>query len=239
MWFKMVPEKPGTIGFDDGALDMTSWASRLAHSRTQGANREFVTLSDQRQRLIEIVREKGLLELEKPVQLASGDWSRFFVDGKHALASGPDLRLACEALINLAEKLGIEFNAVGGLTMGADQFAHGVALLTGCDWFVVRKAPKGRGTNKLIEGAQLRPETRVLLVDDVVTRGESIQQACAAIRGKTSARIVGAVTLVDRGADTARKYFASEGIPYEPLVTHDQLGIPAVGTEHFATAATG
>jgi orotate phosphoribosyltransferase len=189
-------------------------------------------MSDKRERLIQVVASKGLLQLDEPVTLASGDRSRYFVDGKRALAAGDDLRLACEALVELTQRDGIEFDAVGGMTLGADQFAHGIALLTGCEWFVVRKAAKGRGTNRRIEGSVLTPTTRVLLVDDVVTRGGSIQEAYQVIVDESGARVVGAVTLADRGTDAAPKFFASIGIPYRPLLTHDDLGIPAIDAEN-------
>ena len=175
--------------------------------------------------MIEIVRERGLLHLPEPVRLASGEMSRDFIDGKAALARGEDLKLACEALL---ERVGdIDFDAVGGLTMGADQFAHVVAVLANRDWFVVRKEPKGRGTNKFVEGAHVGTGTRVVLVDDVVTTGGSIQRAHAAIT-ELGANVVAAVTLVDRG-EVAARFFQEKGIPYFPLVTYSDLGIEPVG----------
>jgi orotate phosphoribosyltransferase len=171
------------------------------------------------------VRTHGLLKLPEPVKLASGEFSRDFVDGKAALARGEDLETACRALL---ERVGdLRFDAIGGLTMGADQFAHVVSVLAKCEWFVVRKEPKGRGTNKLVEGARVGPGTRVLLVDDVVTTGGSIQKAFDAIVS-LGAEVVGAVTLVDRG-DVAARFFQSRGIPYFPLVTYRDLGIEPVG----------
>lgn len=100
-------------------------------------------------------------------------------------------------------------------------------MITGCDWFTVRKAVKGRGTNQRIEGTQLDESTRVLLVDDVVTRGDSIKQAYEQIRA-TGATIVAAVTLVDRGGN-ANEFFDAEGVFYRPLVTYADLGIEPVG----------
>lgn len=178
-----------------------------------------------RQQLVSIVREKGLLRLPEPVRLASGQMSREFIDGKAALADGEDLEVACRAMLEAVED--IEFDAIGGLTMGADQFAHVVAVLARKRWFVVRKEPKGRGTDKLVEGAKVGEGTRALLVDDVVTTGGSIQKACDEIT-RLGATVAGAVTLVDRG-DVAAAFFRERNVPYVPLVTSHDLGIEPVG----------
>lgn len=183
------------------------------------------TLTSRKERVIEIVRDRGLLRLAEPVILASGELSRDFVDGKAALSRGEDLREACEALIESAGA--VEFDAVGGVTMGADQFAHVVAVLASKDWFVVRKEAKGRGTNKLVEGAPISQGTRVLLVDDVVTTGGSIRKAYEVVMG-LGALVVAAVTLVDRG-EVASRFFEQRSIPYFPLVTYRDLGIEPVG----------
>jgi orotate phosphoribosyltransferase len=159
------------------------------------------------------------------VQLASGEWSRDFVDGKRALENGADLALACRVMLELVD--GIEFDAVGGLTLGADQFAHVIAVLAERRWFVVRKSAKGRGTNRRVEGADLRDGVKVLLVDDVVTTGSSINEAYQVIR-ELGAVVTGAVTLVDRG-ETAKEMFKAEGIPYFAVTTYVDLGIEPVG----------
>ena len=155
--------------------------------------------------------------------LASGQLSRDFVDVKVALARGDDLRVACQALIERVASAGVDYDAIGGLTMGADQFAHGVAVLAGKDWFVVRKEPKGRGTNKLVEGATVGEGTRVLLVDDVVTTGGSIRKAYDVITS-LGATVVAAVTVVDRG-EVAARFFDEKAVVYIPMVTYRDLGI--------------
>lgn len=184
-------------------------------------------LSDLRAHLREIVATKGLTHFDEPVQLASGEWSQDFIDAKRALADGRDLELACRAMIAAAADAGATWDAVGGLTMGADHFAHGVALLAGRHWFVVRKQPKGRGTNKLVEGWPLGPGDSVFLVDDVVTTGGSIQKAYHQVRD-TGATTTFAATIVDRG-EVARRFFEEIGVPYTPLLTYTDLGIPPIG----------
>lgn len=194
-------------------------------------------MSELRKQLVELISSEGHLELDAPVLLASGDRSRHFVDTKLALRSGRNLRLAVAAFRELVADQGWEFDALGGLTMGADPLAHAVAVLCDTEWFSVRKEPKKRGTNRVIEGSRLDASSTVLLVDDVVTRGSSIGDALSAIRG-TGATVVGAVSLVDRGND-GRRLFAEHGVPYRTLVTYEDLRIPAVGDESDVPAATG
>lgn len=184
-------------------------------------------MTDLRSQVLQVVREKGYRRLDVPVELASGELSRDYVDGKRALSQGADLKLACEALLALVREAGVSFDAVGGLTLGADQFAHGAAVLSGSSWFVVRKKAKDHGTKKRIEGAELKPGVSVLLVDDVVTTGGSILEALDAIR-ETGANTVFAATLVDRG-EVATERFRREGIPYMAVVTYRDLGIEPVG----------
>lgn len=192
---------------------------------------EAKSLSSLRKDLVEIIREGGLVHFEEPVELASGGFSRDFVDTKRALARGRDLRKACEAIVELVAEMGVEFDAIGGLTMGADKIAHGVAVFLDEDvqWFSVRKQAKERGTKKRVEGAELGEGVRALLVEDVVTRGGSIGDALAAI-SETGATVVAAVSIVDRG-DFGRQLFEKENIPYQPLVTFADLDIEPVRDE--------
>lgn len=184
-------------------------------------------MSQLRRQLLDIVREKAYLRLAEPIELRSGELSRDFVDAKRGLAHGADLELACRAIVEMIDDAGIEWDAVGGLTLGADQFAHGTAMVAKKQWFVVRKEPKGRGTNRLVEGAPLEPGVRVLLADDVVTTGGSIQQAWRSV-DETGAEVVAAVTLLDRG-EVATRFFADVGVPYFPLLTYKDLEIERVG----------
>ncbi len=185
------------------------------------------------ERVIDLVRKHGHVRRDEPFRLASGQVSHDYIDGKRAVASGADLRLVADAVI--AAVAGTRFDAVGGLTMGADPVAHAVAVVSGCDWFSVRKEPKGRGLNQWIEGCSLGRGSRVLLVDDVVTTGGSVFQAYERAIG-TGAQVVAAVTLVDRG-DVAAPKFKTLGVPYWPLVTYRDLEIEPVGPSIAAPAS--
>jgi orotate phosphoribosyltransferase len=193
--------------------------------------------------VISLVRLHGLRHWDKPRRLSGGQLSRDYVDGKVVTADGEDLATVCRAVIEAADRLGASsFTAVGGLTMGADAIAHGVAMLLGkgCCWFSVRKTPKGHGLEKWIEGGrQLDTSDRVLLVDDVVTQGKSIHDAYDRVVKDTGAKVVAAVSMVDRGEGGTR-LFRDLGIPYASLVTYRHLGIdpiePVSGSELVATA---
>ena len=87
------------------------------------------TPADRRAALLDLLVNRGLVRLDTPVELASGVPSRYFLDGKKALSSGRDLALACRCMADIAADAGIAFDAVGGLTLGADQFAHGIAIV--------------------------------------------------------------------------------------------------------------
>lgn len=173
-----------------------------------------------------ILRAKAVREFEKPVELASGQKSRFFVDGKAGLAQADDLRMACMAIDAMVRDAGIEYDAVGGLTLGADHLCVGVSLVGGRSWFIVRKEAKKRGTARQIEGTVLTPGMRVLVVEDVVSTGGSLFKAIDTIE-ETGAIVVAATTLIDRGVN-AGAVLADRGIPYLPVATYVDFGMEPV-----------
>jgi orotate phosphoribosyltransferase len=178
-------------------------------------------------RLLELVsRPEVLQRLPQPVQLASGEWSHVFIDGKRAVDEPEGLRLVGEAMLAAARSTGAEFEAVGGLVLGAVPFAFAVAGAANCKWFLVRKEPKGRGTNLWIEGTPLHDGMKIMLVDDVVTTGGSARKAYERVRAQ-GAEVVFSSALVDRGEGTAT-FFTGEGVPYIPMLTYRDLGIEPV-----------
>lgn len=176
----------------------------------------------------QVLAAKAVSEFDPPIRLASGQLSRFFVDGKAGLAQAADLRLASQAMHALVTAAGIDYDAVGGLTMGADHLAVGVALAADRSWFFVRKEAKDRGTGRQIEGATLGAGSRVLVVEDVVSTGGSLFKAIDVIQA-AGATVVAASTLIDRGGG-AGDILAQRGIPYFPVARHDDLGLPPVAS---------
>lgn len=174
-----------------------------------------------------ILFNKAVLRFDEPIQLASGKMSKFFVDGKAGLAQASDLKVACDAIAGVVADSGIEWDACGGLTLGADHLAVGVAMSADSQWFFVRKEAKDRGTGKRIEGAKVGPGVKVLLVEDVVSTGGSMFHALDVIL-ETGAEVVAAATLIDRG-DTARPEMERRGVPFFCLGTHTEMGLPPLG----------
>jgi len=194
------------------------------------------SLAQLRKQVVALVRDRGYEWREEPFQLSSGQPSHDYVDGKYAIDSGPGLRLASRAAVAAANSLGASFDAVGGPTMGADALAHGIAMVADCLWFSVRSKPKPRGREQWIEGNRLKRGTRVLLVDDVVSTGDSIMKAYEHVVD-TGASVVGVVALVDRG-ESGRQLFAKHSVPYTALVTYRDLEIEQVrGSKFTATAS--
>ncbi|MFL0278085.1 orotate phosphoribosyltransferase [Mycobacterium sp. SMC-19] len=179
--------------------------------------------------VIDSLRAYAVSHRSEPFSLASGATSRYYVDVKAALCRPTVLREVSAAIVELAAAEGISFTHVGGLTMGADAVAVGVSLASGAEWFSVRKEPKGRGHSRVIEGAELGPDSPVLLVDDVVSTGGSTLKALEAVRA-TGAVVTAAIPVVDRDAG-GREALEAAGVRYLPLVNHGELGIPALGTE--------
>ncbi len=93
---------------------------------------------------LHLIKDYGYEYRDDPFRLSSGQLSHDYIDGKRAIAAGERLRVVSDAMIEHAKQQGMAFTHVGGLTMGADLLAGGIALMADAGWFSVRKEPKWR-----------------------------------------------------------------------------------------------
>ncbi|MEY4024515.1 MAG: orotate phosphoribosyltransferase [Actinomycetota bacterium] len=155
--------------------------------------------------------------------LKSGRASSWFLDTKQTACRPDGILLVAAVAFDI---LPADIDAIGGLTMGADPVAYGVAAVGATQGrnlrsFSVRKESKDHGVTGRIAGA-LQPGDRVAIVEDTVTRGTSIFEAVEAIRefGAIPAFIS---VIVDRGG-TCAEMAHNAGVPYVPMLTAPDLG---------------
>jgi orotate phosphoribosyltransferase len=160
--------------------------------------------------------------------LASGKTSKYYCDARR-LYTGPLLGAA--AMLMAKEAAGLTFRAVGGLEVGAIPLAAAIAVgdvyarnKNDYKMFFVRKNPKSHGARKLLEGP-LEAGESVLIVDDVLTTGESALKACKAVE-EFGCRVAGVVCLIDRLQGAAE---ALEGYVFRPVFTVRDFGIEPEG----------
>ena len=180
-------------------------------------------MQDQRDRLRDLLAQKALLR-KGEFTLASGSRSDEYMDVK-AVTYLPEGVEAVGQLV-LEKIAAYEVDAVGGLTIGADAIVLSVVsassrLGPATPGFIVRKDPKPHGLQKQIEGVLLPENSRVAVVDDVVTTGGSVIKAIEALRkAKISVEVV--VPLVDR-EEGGREAIKSLDIPFEPIFTLTEI----------------
>jgi orotate phosphoribosyltransferase len=157
------------------------------------------------------------------VILSSGRESDYYIDLRRVTLDATAAPLVGQVMLDLTADL--EFDAVGGLTLGADPVAtamlhaasrHGRKL----DAFVVRKEAKAHGMQRRIEGPDIAGR-RVLVVEDTSTTGGSPLTAVQAAR-EAGAEVVAVATIVERGATQA---MADAGLEYRSAFSLTDLGL--------------
>lgn len=173
-----------------------------------------------RARLAELVAE--LAVVHGRVTLSSGREADYYVDLRRATLQHEASPLIGRLLRELTADW--EFDAVGGLTLGADPVATAIMHAPGrpIDSFVVRKEAKKHGMQRRIEGPDIVGR-RVLVVEDTTTTGNSPLTAVAALR-EAGAEVVGVATVVDR-ATGADDVIRAEGVEYRALLGLTDLGL--------------
>jgi len=159
------------------------------------------------------------------VTLASGREADYYVDMRRVTLDAEAAPAIGRVMLELTDDL--EYDAVGGLTLGADPIAVAMmhqAAATGrtLDAFVIRKSQKVHGLQKLIEGPSVEGR-RVLAVEDTSTTGGSVLEAVKALR-EAGAEVVAVAVVVDRDTG-ARQAVEAEGLEYRYAVGISDLDI--------------
>ncbi len=175
----------------------------------------------EREELASIIRDKAVVHGE--VILSSGQRADWYIDLRRVLLDGAAAPLAGRVM--LSATAGLDFDAVGGLTLGADPVATAMMHAAAAqgrklDAFVVRKTEKAHGLQRRIEGPDVAGR-RVLAVEDTSTTGGSVLTAVDALT-EAGAEVVGVAVLVDRGA---RDRVTGRGLPYLAAYQLPDLGL--------------
>lgn len=157
--------------------------------------------------------------------LKSGARSSWFLDTKQTACRPEGIVLVADAALSI---LPDDVTAIGGMTMGADPVAFGVAAIAATRGqalrsFSVRKEAKDHGVTGRLAGV-LEPGDRVVIAEDTVTRGTSLMEAVDVVRELGAVPVL-ITAIVDRGGTCAALAEAA-GIRYHPLLTAPDLGFP-------------
>lgn len=175
------------------------------------------------QLLKQLVRERALRFGD--FTLASGKKAKYYLDGKQVTLDATGARLVGEGILDLL--MDDLPRAVGGMAIGADPITAAVVTMAGVRGlplagFLVRKEPKGHGTERYVEGP-VQPGDRVAIVEDVVTTGGSSLLAIerAEAFGLVVTRVIAIIDRLEGGAAA----FASRGYTFSSLLTIADFGI--------------
>ncbi|MBA4504675.1 orotate phosphoribosyltransferase [Corynebacterium sanguinis] len=165
---------------------------------------------------------KDLAVVHGKVTLSSGREADYYVDLRRATLHHRASALIGQLLRELTDDL--TFDAVGGLTLGADPVAAAIMHAPGrdIDAFVVRKEAKKHGMQRRVEGPSISGK-RVLVVEDTTTTGNSPLTAVEACRAE-GAEVVAVATVVDR-ATGAAEVLREAGLEYRYLLGLEDLGL--------------
>jgi orotate phosphoribosyltransferase len=175
-----------------------------------------------RDELLGAIKAKAVIHGD--VILSSGQRANWYVDLRRVTLDGLAAPLVGRVMLDLTQDLGYE--AVGGLTLGADPVATAMMHAAGArgrrlDAFVVRKSEKAHGLQRRIEGPDVAGR-RVLAVEDTSTTGNSVLSAVDALL-EAGAEVAGVAVIVERGA---RARVTERGLTYRAAFEMADLGLP-------------
>lgn len=180
-----------------------------------------------------LLRIKAIkLQPNNPFTWASGWKSPFYCDNRKTL-SYPELRnyVKLEIVHAVLEKFP-EVEAIAGVATGAIPQGALVADALSLPFVYVRSKPKDHGLENLIEG-ELRPGTKVVVVEDLISTGGSSLKAVEAIR-KSGSEVIGMVASYTYGFPVAQKAFQDADVKLVTLTDYEHVVAEALETGYIA-----
>lgn len=180
-------------------------------------------MTDDRKRLATLLLQLSYVEGE--VTLTSGRKSDYYFDCKQTALHPEGGYLIARAFLDLLGKFDVR--GVGGMTLGADPLVAAVSVLSHLDKcplpaFIIRKQPKGHGTNQYLEGLKnFQPGDRVALLEDVVTTGGTLLTSVERVRA-AGLEVATVLCVLDR-EEGGRDRLAQAGLTLESIFTRKEL----------------
>jgi orotate phosphoribosyltransferase len=177
-----------------------------------------------RDKLFTLLFQRSFRYSEEPTfKLTSGQMSSFYIDCKKVSLDPEGAFLIGQQIFDRIQQLPVD--GVGGMTLGADPIATAVSIVSllknkPIPAFIVRKEPKGHGSEQQIEG-DLKSGARLVVVEDVVTTGGSTLRTLEVLR-KAGHTILKVIALIDR-KEGGRERITGEGAGFESLFTIDDF----------------
>ena len=170
-------------------------------------------MNNEKKKLIDLLKAEEVIKFGK-FTLASGKESNYYVNMKMAITNPEILKQVAKIVSN--EIVEDKIDKIAGPALGAVPIATAISLESSIPMLMIRKAKKGYGTAKLIEGELVEGDS-VVVVEDVTTTGGSLIKAINAIKDNGGI-VKKAIVVVDRD-EGAVLNLKKEGIALEPLIS--------------------
>ncbi len=174
-----------------------------------------------------VLQEKGVEYQEEPFELRAGGLSHWYVDVRHAISYGRDLRTAGKLMLAKAHEGDWKFNVVAGMGIGGKALAIAVTAVgseAGEKLYLCEANDDdspGQRYGYGLHGTKISSDSEVLVVDDTGSTGDSLSILIGMIK-KDGGNVVGALNMVDRSRGMVATRLADMNIAYHALYEFDE-----------------
>jgi len=175
-----------------------------------------------KKQLFSLIKDNAFFK--EKITLSSGKQSDYYIDARLITLTSEGAYLVASTILDMVKN--DNYDAIGGPTIGADPIVGAIAALgfiykKPIQTFIVRKKAKEHGKRRLIEGPELKPGSKVILIDDVATTGGSLVDAVNALR-QEKVEVIKAIVIVDR-QEGAEESLAEINCPLESIFKAEEF----------------